>query len=258
MTALALAGVYERKVRASLARIWENVFDWEHLPSLHAHDFAACTLLDCGDWGWRARLVSQPGDETRAQVIELRADVPARRYCTTTLEGPGARSEIRVALTPQTQERTNVRVEFHVPETTPERLAVIGARYVEIYARLWDEDEAMMRERTRALARRKARTAARPRRLGLLADVRVRLPLTVTFGGERFRIVDLDGALVAHALTCPHWLGPLDGPVENGRVRCPWHDYVFDVASGASCDGRGLKLAPAPQVEVRDGVVTLR
>lgn len=257
MTALALAGVYERTVRASLARVWENVFDWEHLPSLHARDFAACTLIERGDWGWRAQLVNQPGGGAPPQIIELRADPPAHRYVVTTLDGPGLHSEIRTSLSAKGAERTDIRVEFHVPEAAPERLAIIGARYVEVYARLWNEDEAMMRGRERALQRRKTRVKARPRKLGALADVRAKLPLTVTFGGEQFRIVEIDGALVAHATTCPHWLGPLDGPIEDGRVRCPWHGYVFDVARGASCDGRGLKLAAPPRIEIVEGVVTL-
>lgn len=48
----------------------------------------------------------------------------------------------------------------------------------------------------------------------------------VTFAGARFRIVELDGALVANAATCPHWSGPLDeAPVLDGCVRCPWHGY---------------------------------
>lgn len=256
---LALAGVYRREVKASLARIWENVFDWEHLPSLHARDFAACTLIERGDWGWRVRLVNQPGEEAKAQILELRADRPVHRYCTTTLEGPGAGSEIRVQLTPRAAQETGVEVEFHIPPAAPERLAAVGARYAAIYQRLWDEDEAMMQERERALARRRRpRTSAKPQRLGSIDDVRARLPLVVTFGGERFRIVEIDAALVAHAATCPHWLGPLgDAPVIDGAVRCPWHGYAFDVRTSASCDGRGLQLATPPRVSVDNGVVVL-
>jgi nitrite reductase/ring-hydroxylating ferredoxin subunit len=259
MSTLALAGRYTRTVRASLARVWENVFDWEHLPSLHARDFAACTLIDSGDWGWRARLVSQPGDEARAQIIELRADRATGRYVVTTLEGPGRASEIRTALTQRAAHETDIDVGFHVPETDTARLSWIGARYIETYRRLWDEDEAMMRGRERALRRRRPRTTARRRRLGGLAEVRARLPLLVTFGGERFRVVELDGALVAHGADCPHWLGPLDqAPLERGGVvRCPWHGYAFDVASGRSCDGRGLRLAEAPRVEIVDDDVVL-
>lgn len=258
--ALARAGVYRREVKASLARIWENVFDWEHLPSLHANDFAACALVDRGRWGWRIRLVNQPGDETKAQILELRVDRPKKRYCVTTLEGPGAGSEIRVQLTPRAPRETDVEVEFHVLEPRPERLALIGERYVEVYRRLWDEDEAMMIARERAQGRLKRRTMSSraPKKLGALDAVRAKLPLLVSFGGERFRLVDLDGAIVAHAATCPHWLGPLDeAPINDSCIMCPWHGYAFDVRTGESADGRGLKLATPPRVVIADGVVSL-
>ena len=256
---LRLAGAYHREVAGAIGRIWENVFDWEHLPALHAADFRAVELLDRGRWGWRVRLVNQPGGEARTQVLELRADRTAGAYCATTLSGPGAGTEIRTSLKPLARFRTEVTVEFHVPEHRPERLARIGERYLEIYQRLWDQDEAMIVERERAIrARRRRRSPARPRSLGAIASVRARLPLVVSFGGERFRIVDLDGDLVAHAAVCPHWLGPLDGtPVIEGCIRCPWHGYAFEVRTGRSADGRGLTLAPAPQVVVRDGKVLL-
>lgn len=255
---LLLAGRYDRVVAASLERVWEKVFDWEHLPCLHAGSFHAVRLLDRGPWGWKASLASRPGNPP--QTIELRADRPAGSYRVTTLDGPGAGSEIRTGLERLSPARTGVCVEFHVREPWPERLAVIGSGYAQLYERLWDEDEAMMVAREQALAQRARRRTVRPRpkRLGPLTALRPKLPLTVTFGGERFRIVDLDGELLAHAATCPHWLGPLDAaPADDGCVRCPWHGYAFDVRTGASADGRGLTLPAAPRVLVRDGEVIL-
>ena len=256
---LRLAGAYHREVAGAIARVWENVFDWEHLPALHAADFRAVELLDRGRWGWRVRLVNQPGGEARTQVLELRADRAAGAYVATTLSGPGAGTEVRTALKPLARSRTEVTVEFHVPEHRPERLARIAERYLEIYQRLWDQDEAMIVERERATrARRRRRASAPPKSLGPVAAVRARLPLVVSFGGERFRIVDLDGDLVAHAAVCPHWLGPLEATiVVEGCIRCPWHGYAFEVRTGHSADGRRLTLASAPKVVVRDGKVLL-
>jgi DNA-binding XRE family transcriptional regulator len=37
---LELALTYNREVRAGIERIWENVFDWEHLPVLHGSYFS--------------------------------------------------------------------------------------------------------------------------------------------------------------------------------------------------------------------------
>jgi nitrite reductase/ring-hydroxylating ferredoxin subunit len=256
MSGLALAGVYRRHVKASLARIWENVFDWEHLPSLHAQDFAACTLLENGEQGWRVRLVNQPGDEARAQILQLKAERTAHRYRVTTLEGPGASSEIRVALTPRTAHTTDVEVEFHVPVTAPERLAAIGARYVEVYARLWDEDEAMMIARERALRRRRRMKAAARTSVRVGEIAALQLPLVRTVAGAPVRVERMDGELVAFSAVCPHWLGPLDtAPVHEGKVRCPWHGYAFDVRSGAG--PHGCALAPAPAVRIEDGVLWL-
>ena len=256
---LGLAGAYHREVAGAIGRVWENVFDWEHLPALHADDFRAVELLDRGRWGWRIQLVTQLGGEGRMQILELRADRAAGAYVVTTLSGPGAGTEIRTRLKPLARSKTAVTVEFHVPEHRPERLAKIGERYLEIYQRLWDQDEAMIVGRERATrARRRRRPSVPPKSLGSMASVRARLPLVVSFGGERFRIVDLDGDLVAHAAVCPHWLGPLGAaPVVKGCIQCPWHGYAFDVRTGRSTDGRGLTLAPAPNVVLRDGKVLL-
>lgn len=258
---LHLAAVYRRRVRASLRRVWENVFDWEHLPALHASSFQSAELLERRRDGWKLRLVNQPGDPARAQILELRADKAAGSYVAATLEGPGAGSEVRTRLAPQGEHKTAIEVEFHVPEGDPQRLARIGQAYLATYARLWSEDEAMMIARERAIAARRRRRPAvsRPRLLGALAALRERLPLILSFAGERFRIVEMDGELVIHAAVCPHWLGPLDAaPVIDGCVRCPWHGYRFNVRSGANADGLPLALATPPQISVRDGYVTLR
>ena len=43
---LHLAGRYDRVVAVGIARVWENVLDWEHLPALHSGQFHGITLLD--------------------------------------------------------------------------------------------------------------------------------------------------------------------------------------------------------------------
>jgi len=203
--------------------------------------------------------VNQPAD-SRPQVIEVRADRAASAYVSATLEGPGAGSEVRTRLTPLAPDRTGIDVEFHVPERDPARLAVIGGRYRAIYQRLWDEDEAMMVERERAWSARRANRATTPQTLllGSPEAVRAALPRLVEVGGSRFRIIEIDGELVVHAATCPHWLGPLDNArVVDGCVRCPWHDYAFDVRTGQSTDGRGLTLETPPRLVVVEDQLAL-
>ncbi len=56
------------------------------------------------------------------------------------------------------------------------------------------------------------------------------------------RTVVIGGVTLRHATVCPHLGGPLDGPVVDGCVTCPWHGYRFDVRTGCSADGRRLSL----------------
>ena len=256
--ALHLAGTYRRRVGASLARIWENVFDWEHLAHLHDGSFAECTLIDSGSWGWRVNLTTV--DAPTAQIIELRADRASGRYTSTTLDGAGAGTEIRVALVSVEPDRVDVTVDFHIPESRSDRLEALGAAYVAAYARLWDEDEAMMQQRERALAQRRTPDRTAPLLdLGDERTVRAALPIFFQFGGAPFRLVDLEGEIVAHSAICPHWLGPLDeAPVVDGEIRCPWHGYRFDVASGVCRAHPALTLAPAPVIELINGRIVAR
>jgi nitrite reductase/ring-hydroxylating ferredoxin subunit len=266
-------GVYERVVRASLERVWENVLDWEHLPGLHRASFSAIRRIDAGDWGWTAE-VRTPG-AARPVTIQVVLERENLRYVSATIDGPGKGTEIWTQLAPRGEHETALRVEFLVPDPSPERVATLGAGYRALYARLWDEDESMMRRRAKWLAERaragpseRASAGKRAQRgaaertsveLGRLEDLRPKLPLGVELGGRPWRVAEVDGALVAFSAICPHALGPLeDVPVEAGVVECPWHRYRFDVRSGRSCDGRGLHLAPPPRVEIGpDGSVSL-
>lgn len=251
---LKLAVTYTREVRASVERIWENVFDWEHLPVLHETYFNAVKAIEIGDWGWRVALTKNPGTPDRRMVLEMRADRENARYCVQTLAGDGAGTEIWTLLTPLGRHRTAVEVRYYLPERRPRHLAALGDKYRASCARLWDEDEAMMMRRDEMLARARTERRRSEKRvpLGPSAELRRRLPLLVEFDGEPFRIVECgDGTLLAHATTCPHWLGPLDQAApENGILRCPWHGYCFDMRTGESADGRGYRLAPAPRVAV--------
>lgn len=47
-------GQYQRRMPVSLARMYENALDWEHLPWLHSSSFTAIECIESGDWGWRA------------------------------------------------------------------------------------------------------------------------------------------------------------------------------------------------------------
>jgi nitrite reductase/ring-hydroxylating ferredoxin subunit len=251
---LELAVTWRREVRAGIERIWENVFDWEHLPVLHEMYFNAVALIEIGDWGWRVALTKNPGTPDRSMVLEMRADREKARYRVQTLSGDGAGTEIWTLLTPLAPHCTAVEARYYLPERRPERLAVLADKYRASCARLWNEDEAMMMRREEMMTRASAerRRSEKPVPLGPSAGLRRRLPLLVEYEGEPFRIVECEnGTLLAHATICPHWLGPLDEAApQNGILRCPWHGYRFDMRTGESADGRGYRLAPAPRVAV--------
>ncbi len=261
---LALAATYTREVRAGIERIWENVLDWEHLPALHDVYFNHIVLIEIGSWGWRVEL-TKAGTADRRMFLELRIDRAKARYRVRTLAGEGTGTEIWTLLDAQGPHRTAIEVRFYLPEQRPERLAALGEKYRSSYARLWDEDEAMMmRREALLLARSRMRSGGSGASLALgpLSKLRSRLPLLVELDGEPFRILELErGEFVAHSTICPHWLGPLDEAApENGVLRCPWHGYRFDLRTGMSVDGRGCRLAPAPRVVVDPvtGEVSLR
>jgi len=245
---IAPVAVYRRTVAASLARVWENVLDWEHLPWLHRTTFRYVKLLEeRPDW-YRVESALL-GPRARPFVIEVALDRAHRLYHNRTIDGPGTGTDIVTRLDPIGPHATGIHVEFQVPGVATERAAAIGATYTRLYTLLWDEDERMMRRRQQVVDAGARRATPSPVALGAVDVLRSRLPLIVNANGRRVRVVDVGGTLLAHAIGCPHRGGPLDdAPVEDGCVACPWHGYRFDVRTGASADGRGLRLEPAPRV----------
>ena len=145
--ALTLVATYRRTLHASLERIWENVLDWEHLPWLHRRAFLGIQLLERTPEAWRARVTLPPTDAPRAVMLEVRLDRPNLRYWSRTLEGQGAGTEVLTCLEPLDERTTGIVVEFWVPGISPAQAGAVGAAYLRLYTRLWDEDERMMRRR---------------------------------------------------------------------------------------------------------------
>jgi len=203
--ALTSVAVYERTIRASLERVWENVLDWEHLPWLHRTSFGHVRLLDGSRDGWRAE-TSLAGGGTPF-VIDVAIERAQLRYHSRTTEGPGAGTDIVTTLSPRGAHETAIHVDFLVPGVPAEHREVMGAVYTQLYTGLWDEDEAMM-------MRRQA-----------LADGRL---------AETTRAATIDGIACRFSTVCPHLGGPLDeAPIDaGGIVTCPWHGYRFDVRTG--------------------------
>ncbi len=262
---LERVAVLDRTIGASIERVWENVLDWEHLPWLHRRDFASIELHEAGDWGWRARAASTARPEAPF-IVELLVDRKASRYVSRTSSGDAAAAEIWTRLEPTAEHATDIHVEFWLPGGPAAAREELGAGYLRLYERLWDEDEAMMRERTERLVERgRGSDGAAPERLelGPFEALRAELPRCVELGGARWRLVALGDEIFVHDARCPHQLGPLvDEPADgqgSGEVQCPWHGYRFDVRTGHSCDGRRLRLRGAPRLrrDAESDVVTL-
>jgi len=248
---LHLAATYQREVKASVARVWENVFDWEHLPALHADYFSDVCLIEEHARGWRVAVTRQPGGPDRRIIIELDAEREQARYRVRTIEGAGAGTEIWTLLANRDADRTAVEVRFYLPQKDPQKLAELGEAYRLAYTRLWDADERMM-QRREDLSGWSARPLPRPLPLGPISALRQRLPLILEMDGTSLRILALEGGeIVAHSTVCPHWRGPLDTCLPRaGILQCPWHAYRFDLRTGRSADGHSYRLAPVVRVDV--------
>jgi nitrite reductase/ring-hydroxylating ferredoxin subunit len=254
------AAIYERDLPVSLERIWENVLDWEHLPHLHAQAFTSISLVASNADGWRAE-IGLPGMPGKGAEIDVRLDRPNLRYTSRTVAGTGEGTSIVTHLTPRGADTTSIRVEFDLPWAPADAQATIGDIYRTLYVELWNQDEAMMRERQRVLdaASNPSGDRAAAVSLGSMRDLARRLPLDVELAGRRFRVMAADGRVIAFDTRCPHLGGPLACSAGT-EAACPWHGYRYDVATGRSTDGRGLRLAKSAVVDVSacDGEVTLR
>jgi len=242
--------VYERSIRADIERVWENVLDWEHLPHLHDSSFDFIDLIEAGAWGWRVHANAQ-----RSATIEL-VVANARSYVSRSYAHGVQNAEIWTHLSPGAA-TTAIRVEFDLPNVPEGKQDIIGQRMLDLYARLWDEDESMMMERARRL--QESRSRDRSVTLGRKDDLQ--LPVTFQLDGREYRLSDAAGELTVVPTLCPHRLGPLpEHPAADGTLTCPWHGYRFDIDTGAclSPATAQCRLPPAPVVAVEGERVIVR
>jgi len=65
-------------------------------------------------------------------------------------------------------------------------------------------------------------------------------PLTVDRGETGIGVYEVDGKLYAIEDICPHAFAHLSqGFVQDGKVECPLHAAIFDIASGECLEGPG-------------------
>jgi len=67
------------------------------------------------------------------------------------------------------------------------------------------------------------------------------------------------GAIYALVETCAHLGGPLSqGTLENGNVRCPWHNSCFSLKDGHVINGPSVFAQPTFETRVRNGQIEVR
>ena len=253
-------GTMTRTLPVSIERLYENALDWEHLPWLHSSTFSGLERISDGDWGWRVRASLTDTSPKVFVELELRLDREARRWITTTLDGPGTGSETWTHAFEVGELETYIVIDFFSPGLEEGRREEAALVLTALYNRLYDEDVAMMTDRQTGLDGR----GRRSKQIGSLvvvrveADVRASLPRAVEAFGTQWRIVEVGGELLAHAARCPHRLGALtDAATEGTEVVCPWHGYRFDIETGDCVSGARCKLPPAPDVRLEEGRVVL-
>jgi len=126
---LHLAATYHREIAASVDRILENVFDWEHLPVLHDAYFTAMQRLEAGEWGWRVRLSRPPSTSEREQILRLEVDRARQRDTAIFEAGIGAGMRFWTLMTLLGPNRTGIEVRYYLPETRPDRVEMLGTKY---------------------------------------------------------------------------------------------------------------------------------
>jgi Rieske Fe-S protein len=65
-----------------------------------------------------------------------------------------------------------------------------------------------------------------------------------------------EGTYKAFSAVCTH-LGCILDKVENGKIYCPCHGAIFDVANGAAVAGPTTVSLPGEKITVTDGKITL-
>jgi nitrite reductase/ring-hydroxylating ferredoxin subunit len=77
----------------------------------------------------------------------------------------------------------------------------------------------------------------------------------IRVAGTPIALLNVGGEVYALEHCCPHQGGPIgEGEIEGMTITCPWHEWKFDIRTGAN-DRDPTILAKTYQVKVVDGLV---
>jgi nitrite reductase/ring-hydroxylating ferredoxin subunit len=84
-------------------------------------------------------------------------------------------------------------------------------------------------------------------------------PHRVDLDGVGVLVVKQHGKIFAIGEKCAHLGGPLsEGKLEDGAIRCPWHDSKFRLSDGQVLEGPSAYSQPCFEARVNNGQVEIR
>jgi nitrite reductase/ring-hydroxylating ferredoxin subunit/uncharacterized membrane protein len=90
-------------------------------------------------------------------------------------------------------------------------------------------------------------------------DLAEQKPRIVKIETQPILLYRYQGHIYAMGAVCTHAEGPLEqGKFEGCQVQCPWHDSVFDLASGRVVHGPALYPEPSYEARTHQGKVEIR
>ncbi|NRA44261.1 MAG: Rieske (2Fe-2S) protein [Oligoflexales bacterium] len=255
MQKLLLIASYKRHIASNHERMFENVFDWEHLPHLHPRTFSSISLLAKGKKTLTLEAGLWPTPFGLKQKIRLQGCKRKRTWIVRVLSGFMTDLIVRSRVSYERSDGFDVRVDFLVPFSRW-YYAPLGPALKYSYARLYKEDVAMMTSRQHYLERKpkpKKTQAEHSVLIGKASDLKC--PHLFTFQGNPFLINQDQGKWIAYTAHCPH-LGRSfkDLKIKSGKILCPWHGYEFELASGLSRQSK-CRLPLAPKIISKSGLL---
>jgi len=269
-------GSYRRALPVSIDRMIENAYDWEHLPFVHPSSFSDILCVESGSWGWRAKVELPPLGSKRYQLIELLVDHSRRYWATSILDGSGIEIHTQATGKAAPELKTHgmepreieIDVRFYLPGAPDdEGQEAFILKYMRTqYAMLYDEDEALMSSRQKALDNQKGRSGAGGASdgfgdiyVGEIQNMDPQKSYIIDTPSGAFAVRFWQGAWRTYSATCPHLLGPLqDARIDNrGIIQCPWHGYEFDIQTGQNIGGNCGPLSNKARLLEKNGVFYL-
>lgn len=252
MPKLLMIGCYKRHIASNHDRMFENVFDWEHLPHLHSQTFSDIKLIKKGKKTIKFLVSLWPSKLRLKQTVQLQGCKHKRIWIVRIKTGFMKGLLIRSRVSPETPEGFQVKVEFFIP-WSKWYYAPLGPFLYLSYRRLYSEDVGMMIARQQYLDKdRTIDKTFQKEQITIGHEKGLKTPHLFSFQGKDYLLNKYNGSWIAYAAHCPHMQRSFkDLTVKNGKIYCPWHGYEFDIETGRSKQS-SCQLPVAPKV-IRSG-----